>query len=241
MMESILASNTSETSVFVQIIGVIIGAILVKNFVLARFLGLCPFIGVSKKTDTALGMGLAVTFVMTMASIVTWVLHLLLLAPYKTNILYHISRLFGDYKIEQFNLYPILRTLVFILTIATLVQFVEMFIRKASKPLYDALGIYLPLITTNCAVLGVAVLNAESFWTNMGEGMPKNFSFLLCTVQGFASGIGFTLAMMLMAGIRERLELAPLPKPLKGAPIAFIATSLMALAFMGFAGLPVGE
>jgi len=240
-METLLAAAETKTSFFVQVVGVVIGAILVKNFVLARFLGLCPFIGVSKKTDTALGMGMAVTFVMTLAAVVTWLLHLLILAPYKTNILYHIARIFGDYDIKQFNLYPILRTLVFILTIATLVQFVEMFIRKASKPLYDALGIYLPLITTNCAVLGVAVLNAETFWTNLGEGMPRDWSFLLCVVQGFAAGIGFTLAMLLMAGIREKLELAPLPKPLKGAPIAFICTSLMALAFMGFAGLPVGE
>jgi len=214
-----------------------VSAILVKNFVLARFLGLCPFIGVSKKTDTALGMGMAVTFVMTMASAVTWLLHLLLLAPYKTNILYQIARLFGDYKPEQFNLFPILKTLIFILTIAALVQFVEMFIRKSSKALYDSLGIYLPLITTNCAVLGVAVLNAQTFWGNYGEGAPLQLSFLKATVQGFAAGLGFTLAMLLMAGIRERLEIAAVPKPLRGAPIAFVCTSMMALAFTGFAGL----
>jgi len=221
-----------------EFIIIIVGAILVNNYVLVRFLGLCPFIGVSKKTDTALGMGFAVVFVMTLASIVTWLLHLLILSPTEYNLLYQIGKVFSkDVTPLDFNLYPILRTLLFILTIATLVQFVEMFIKKSSKALYDALGIYLPLITTNCAVLGVAVLNSQTFWTNAGEGTPVDFSFLLATVQGFAAGIGFMLAMLLMSGIRERLEMAPLPKPLKGAPIAFICTSLMALSFGGFMGL----
>lgn len=221
-----------------EFIAIVIGAILVKNFIFARFLGLCPFIGVSKKTDTALGMGMAVTFVMTLASIVTWLIHLLFLAPTRYNLIYNIVRIFNESAVPaDFNFVLILRTLTFILVIATLVQFVEMFIKKASPALYDALGIYLPLITTNCAVLGVAVLNSQTFFTKMGEGAPVEFSFLKAVVHGFAAGIGFTVAMLLMSGIRERLEDSLIPEPLKGVPIAFVCTSFMALAFGGFTGL----
>jgi len=221
-----------------EFIAIIIGAILVKNFVLARFLGLCPFIGVSKKTDTALGMGMAVTFVMTLASIVTWLIHLLFLAPTKFNLIYNIVRIFNENaQVSDFNFVLILRTLTFILVIATLVQFVEMFIKKASPPLYDALGIYLPLITTNCAVLGVAVLNSQMFFGKGGVGDPVSFSFLKAVVHGFAAGIGFTVAMLLMSGIRERLEDSAIPESLQGVPIAFVCTSFMALSFGGFTGL----
>ncbi len=219
-------------------IAIIIGAILVKNFVLARFLGLCPFIGVSKKTETALGMGVAVTFVMTLASVATWLIHILFLAPTEYNLIYNIVHLFNSDAVPaSFDFVLILRTLTYILVIATLVQFVEMFIKKASPQLYDALGIYLPLITTNCAVLGVAVLNSQTFFAKMGQGAPVEFSFLKATIHGIAAGIGFTLAMLLMSGIRERLEEAAIPESLKGVPIAFICTGFMALAFGGFAGL----
>ncbi|MCX7703185.1 MAG: electron transport complex subunit RsxA [Planctomycetota bacterium] len=217
---------------------IIISAVLVNNYVLVRFLGLCPFIGVSRRMDTSVGMGMAVIFVMTLASVVTWIIQLLVLSPTEYNLLYQVAHLFWkDAKPSDFNLYPLLRTLLFILAIAALVQFIEMFIKKNSKALYDALGIYLPLITTNCAVLGVTVLNSQVFWANAGEGAPLNLSFLKATVQGFAGGVGFMLAMLLMSGIRERLEMAPIPKALKGAPMAFICTALMALAFGGFAGL----
>lgn len=221
-----------------EFIAIVIGAILVKNFVLAQFLGLCPFIGVSRKTETALGMGMAVTFVMTLASVVTWLIHLLLLAPTKYNLIYNIVHLFDSSAVPAgFDFVLILRTLTFILVIATLVQFVEMFIKKASPALYDALGIYLPLITTNCAVLGVAVINSQTFFAKGGQGAPESFSFLKATVHGFAAGIGFTVAMLLMSGIRERLEDAQIPEPLKGVPVAFVCTSFMALAFGGFTGL----
>jgi electron transport complex protein RnfA len=221
-----------------EFIAIVIGAILVKNFVLARFLGLCPFIGVSKKTDTALGMGMAVTFVMTLASIVTWLIHFLFLAPTKFNLIYNVVRLFNENaQVSDFNFVLILRTLTFILVIATLVQCVEMFIKKASPPLYDALGIYLPLITTNCAVLGVAVLNSQMFFGKGGVGDPVSFSFLKAVVHGFGGGLGFTVAMLLMSGIRERLEDSAIPEPLRGVPIAFICTSFMALSFGGFTGL----
>ncbi len=194
---------------------IIIGAIFVNNFVLSKFLGICPYIGVSKKLDSAFGMGLAVTFVMGVASAASWVVYTYFLNP-KTNVL-------GGMDLTY------IRTIAFILIIAALVQFVEMVIRKSSPVLYNSLGIYLPLITTNCAVLGVAVLNID-----------QNLNFLESTVQGFAAGIGFTLALFLMAGLRERLESAEIPKPLRGIPIAFIMASLMALAFMGFSGLSLG-
>jgi electron transport complex protein RnfA len=189
----------------VGLIQISIGAILINNFVLARFLGLCPFFGVSKKLSSALGMGMAVVFVMSMASMFTWAIDAFVLQPH--NITY-------------------LQTIVFILVIASLVQLVEMAIQKFSPVLYESLGIYLPLITTNCAILGVAKLNT-------GEG----YAFVESLVNGLASGIGFTTALILMAGIREKLELANIPRPLRGLPIAFVTGGLMSIAFLGFAGL----
>lgn len=189
---------------FKALLTIVIAAVFVHNFVLSRFLGLCPFIGVSKRLDSALGMGMAVIFVMTMASLVTWVIQYYILNPFGISYL---------------------RTIAFILTIATLVQFVEMVIQKSSPQLYSALGIYLPLITTNCAVLGAAILN-----------ITDELGLIASLVQGFASGVGFTLALILMSGIRERLDLCAVPKPLEGLPIAFLVAGLMSIAFMGFAG-----
>jgi electron transport complex protein RnfA len=183
----------------------IISAVLVNNFVLARFLGICPFLGVSKKTETAIGMSMAVVFVMTIAALATWLLQTYILVP------------FG---IEY------LQTIVFILVIASLVQLVEMVIQKVSPVLYQALGIFLPLITTNCAVLGVAVLNIQ-----------KGHTFWEAIVFAFGASLGFGLALVLFAGIRERLELADVPKSLRGTAIALITAGLLSLAFMGFAGL----
>ena len=193
---------------------IIISFIFINNFVLSKFLGICPYIGVSKKLDSAIGMGFAVTFVMTVASAATWVIYTYLLQP-ETNV-------FGTDL-------TFLRTIAFILVIAALVQFVEMVVQKTSPVLYNALGIFLPLITTNCAVLGVAMLNIDD-----------KFTFLESVVRGFAAGLGFTLALFLMAGLREKLEMADIPEPLKGVPIAFIVASLMSLAFMGFSGLALG-
>ncbi|MCF7858288.1 MAG: electron transport complex subunit RsxA [Candidatus Cloacimonetes bacterium] len=180
-------------------------AIFVQNFVLMRFLGLCPYIGVSKKLDSALGMGMAVIFVMTMASTFTWLIQTYLLIPL------HIE---------------FLQTIAFILTIASLVQLVEMVIQKTAPALYKSLGVFLPLITTNCAVLGVAILNIQS-----------EFSFIYAILNGLFAGIGFTLVLILMAGIRERLERAGLPLSMRGMPIAMIVAGSMALAFLGFSGL----
>ncbi|MBT3754975.1 MAG: electron transport complex subunit RsxA [Candidatus Cloacimonetes bacterium] len=180
-------------------------AIFVQNFVLMRFLGLCPYIGVSKKLDSALGMGMAVIFVMTMASTFTWLIHTYLLVPL------HIE---------------FLQTIAFILTIASLVQLVEMVIQKTAPALYKSLGVFLPLITTNCAVLGVAILNIQS-----------EYNFILAILNGLFAGIGFTLVLILMAGIRERLERAELPVSMKGMPISMIVAGSMALAFLGFSGL----
>jgi electron transport complex protein RnfA len=187
---------------------ILVSSILVNNFVLARFLGLCPFMGVSKKIDTAVGMGAAVTFVMAVAAMVTWVIQYAILAR------------FG---IEY------LQTIAFILVIAALVQLVEMVIQKTSPVLYQSLGIFLPLITTNCAVLGLAVLNIQ-----------VGYSFLESVVFAIGAALGFTLAMVLMAGIRERIDLGPVPKCFQGLPIAFLTAGLMSLAFMGFAGLVKG-
>ena len=181
------------------------GAILINNFVLTRFLGICPFLGVSKKVETAIGMSLAVLFVMTVASVATWVVQEYILLP--NDLLY-------------------LRTIAFILVIAVLVQFVEMVIQKASPTLYQALGVYLPLITTNCAVLGVTIIN-------MNEG----YTLLQSTVHGVAAAIGFGLAIVVFAGIRERLEFADLPPALEGFPIALIIAGLMSISFFGFQGL----
>ncbi len=191
-----------------ELILILVSAVFVNNFVLARFLGICPFLGVSKKVETALGMGMAVIFVMTVASVVTWFIQYFVLIP------------FG---IEY------LQTIAFILVIASLVQLVEMVVQKSSPVLYQSLGIFLPLITTNCAVLGVAVLNIQ-----------KGYSFLETVVFALGASIGFTLAMMLFAGLRERLDLCPVPRSFRGTAIALVTAGLLSLAFMGFAGLVKG-
>lgn len=184
---------------------ILFGAVFINNFVLARFLGICPFMGVSKQVETSLGMGGAVTFVMALAGTVTWALQYYILVPLGLEYL---------------------QTIVFILVIASLVQFVEMFLKKSVPNLYSALGIFLPLITTNCAVLGVAILNIQNEYT-----LPATIT------HSVGAAIGFTLALTLLAGIRERLELADVPECFKGAPIAFISAGLLAIAFMGFAGM----
>ncbi len=181
-----------------------IGAILTENFVLVQFMGICPFLGVSKKVETATGMGLAVIFVMACASGITYFVNLLL-------------NLLG---------LAYMRTIAFILVIAVLVQFVEMFLKKSIPALYSSLGIYLPLITTNCAVLGVALLN-----------VTKKLGFVESLVYGATAGVGFTLAIVLLAGVRERLESSNIPEFLKGMPITLITAGLLSVAFMGFSGL----
>ncbi len=182
-----------------------VAAVLVNNFVLSRFLGICPFLGVSKKTETALGMGMAVLFVMVVASVVTWFIQRYLLVPFGLQYL---------------------QTIAFILVIASLVQLVEMVVQKVSPALYQALGIFLPLITTNCAVLGVAVINVQ-----------RDFGFVHTVVFSAGAAIGFTLAIVLFAGLRERLELSRVPKAFEGTAIALVTAGLLSLAFMGFAGL----
>ena len=211
---------------FQTLIVISIGSIFVSNFVLSRFLGLCPYIGVSKQLDSAVGMGMAVIFVMTMASLVTFTIYYYFLSPTPANLIF---KLLMKSKGTPPDL-TFLRTISFILVIATVVQFLEMVIQKMSPGLYRSLGIYLPLITTNCAVLGVSILNIDSSYT-----------LLETLVNAISSGIGFTLALVLMAGIREKLELANVPKAMKGAPIAFIMAGLMSLAFLGFAGLKIGS
>lgn len=199
-------------------------AVFVQNFVLAQFLGLCPFIGVSKKKSAALGMGMAVIFVMTLASVVTMLIYLFLLDPPESlDIL----------GLKKYNMSIYLDIVSFILVIAGLVQFVEMAMRKLVPTLYKALGIYLPLITTNCAVLGVTQINVSRFVTpdaGFADIMLKT------ALNGFFGGVGFLVAMLLMSSIRERLQSAPIPESLAGVPIAFITAACMALAFMGFAG-----
>lgn len=185
----------------------LVSTALVNNVVLIKFLGLCPALGVSKKMDAALGMGMATTFVITLAAGASWMLEHWLLVPLNLGFL---------------------RILTFILVIAAAVQFIEMVIRKVSPALYDSLGIYLPLITTNCAVLGVALLNVQS-----GAGLFKSLLY------GFGSAVGFTLVLVIFAGLRERLAIARVPKAFAGTPIAFITISLLAMAFMGFSGLNV--
>ncbi len=204
---------------------IIITAVFINNFVFARFLGTCPYLGVSKKLDSALGMGMAVIFVLVMASAVTWIVYNFLLQPNSSIFKY----IFASHQAPDLTF---LRTIVFILVIASLVQFVEMVIQKFSPTLYKALGIYLPLITTNCIILAVAILNVS-------PDPQYNFNFIESIVHGFSAGVGFMLALILMAGIRERLELAPVPKPLRGVPIAFIMAGLMAIAFLGFSGLKI--
>jgi len=184
---------------------VAIGSALVNNFIMAQFLGICPFLGVSKKISTAAGMGVAVIFVIALASAVCYVVHNFLLVPLNMEYLY---------------------TIAFILVIAALVQLVEMFMKKSSPALYQALGVYLPLITTNCAVLGVTVIN-----------MDKNYDFITSVVNGIFAAVGFTLVIVLFAGIRERLERANIPKAFEGFPIALAAAGLMSIAFLGFQGL----
>ncbi|MCK9557267.1 MAG: RnfABCDGE type electron transport complex subunit A [Candidatus Cloacimonetes bacterium] len=189
-------------------------AIFIQNFVLSRFLGLCPYLGVSKKLDSAMGMGMAVIFVMTLASAFTFLINVYLLLPYGLSYL---------------------QTIAFILTIAALVQFVEMVIQKNAPALYKSLGVYLPLITTNCAVLGVAIINTQAF---RSDGVTP-YNFLDSTLNGFFSGVGFTFVLLAMAGIRQRLEKVELPKAMRGMPIALILAGTMALAFYGFMGFNI--
>ncbi len=198
-----------------QFLVIIINTVFINNFILSKFLGLCPFIGVSKQTRPAVSMGLAVIFVMTMASFISWPIYNYILIPH--NLEY-------------------LRTLSFILVIASFVQFTEMVIRKFAPVLHRAFGIYLPLITTNCAVFGVTILNTNVFFLG---GKAVEASFLKSVIQGFGAGVGFLLAMLLMSGIRERLEFADVPESLKDVPITFIVASLMSLAFLGFSGFKI--
>jgi electron transport complex protein RnfA len=199
--------------------------VFVSNFVLAQFLGLCPFLGVTKKTDSAVGMGLAVIFVMALASSVTWLIYHYMLLPASVSGFNVFSSMVG----KDTSLELVLKTMSYILVIATLVQLVELAMKKNTPALYRALGIYLPLITTNCAVLGVALLNTTN--------TPEVLTFWAATIQGFWAGVGFLLVMVLMSGIRERIDMLPVPESMRGMPIAFICTALMALSFMGFGGL----
>lgn len=188
-------------------ISIIVTAIFVNNIVFAQFLGICPFLGVSKKLSSALGMGAAVTFVMALATAVTWLLQTYLLTPFGLEFM---------------------QTIVFILVIAALVQMLEIIMKKVAPALYQALGVFLPLITTNCAVLGVAILVVRD---NLDLGQS--------VVYAVSTALGFTLALTLFAGIREQLELADIPRPMRGAPIALICAGLLALAFMGFSGIKI--
>lgn len=191
-----------------SLFAIFISALFVNNFVLSRFLGICPFLGVSKKVETSVGMSMAVTFVMLLASLITYMLQVLVL--------------------DKFGL-GYLQTIMFILVIASLVQLVEMFVKKASPTLYEALGVYLPLITTNCAVLGLAILNIQ-----------MEFNLIELVVNSVGAALGFSMAIILFAGIRERLELSNLPRAMQGFPIALITAGLMAMAFLGFAGFSIG-
>ena len=191
-----------------SLLGILLSAILTENFILVKFYGICPFMGVSKKIDTALGMGMAVTFVMALASAATWAVN--------------------EFLLKTLNL-EYMQTVAFILVIASIVQVVEMFLKKSVPSLYRALGIFLPLITTNCAVLGVALVNAQ-----------EGYDFLQSVVNGACGGLGFTLSIVLFASVRERVEKADCPESFKGYPIALISAGLLALAFMGFSGLKIG-
>ena len=190
-----------------ELLAITLGAILANNFIFSQFLGICPFLGVSKKVDTAVGMGIAVTFVMGLASAITWLVNTFILIPFDLGYM---------------------QTVAFILVIASLVQFIEMFLQKSMPTLYTALGVYLPLITTNCAVLGVALLNIQN-----------SYNFIESVVYGITGGLRFLLAIVLFASIRERLVFADYPKCWDGFPIALVTAGLMALAFMGFSGLKV--
>ena len=195
---------SSTTSIF----AIILSAVLTNNFIFSQFLGCCPFLGCSSKIDTAAGMGLAVTFVMGLASAICWL----------------VDQLLCLWHLEVF-----LRTIAFILVIAALVQFIEMFLKKSIPSLYSALGIYLPLITTNCAVLGVVLLNTQ-----------YSFGFLQSVVYGVFGGLGFMLAICLFASVREKLEFADYPESFEGFPICLVSAGLLALAFMGFSGMKIG-
>lgn len=190
-----------------ELLAITLGAILANNFIFSQFLGICPFLGVSKKVDTAVGMGIAVTFVMGLASAVCYAVN--------------------EFVLVRFGL-EYMQTVTFILVIASLVQFVEMFLQKSMPSLYTALGVYLPLITTNCAVLGVVLLNVQN-----------NYNFISSVVYGITGGLGFLLAIVLFASVRERMEFSKWPKAFDGFPIALVAASLISLAFMGFSGLKV--
>lgn len=192
---------------FTELFSIALGAILVNNFIFAQFLGICPFMGVSKKIDTAMGMGMAVIFVMGVASAVCWPIN--------------------HFILEKFDL-VFMQTVTYILVIASLVQFVEMFLQKVMPSLYEALGVYLPLITTNCAVLGVVLQNTQN-----------SYGFIESLVYGVTGGVGFLLAIVLFASVRERLEFAECPKAFEGFPIALVTAGLLALAFLGFSGLKV--
>ncbi|MCI5682633.1 MAG: electron transport complex subunit RsxA [Eubacteriales bacterium] len=189
---------------FAALVALSLNAILIENFIFSKFLGICPFLGVSKKTNTAVGMGLAVIFTMTLASALTYVVYRFILVPAELEYL---------------------KTIAFIIVIASLVQFIEMFLQKSLPALYSALGIYLPLITTNCAVLGVALLN-----------ITNEYNFLFSVVYGFMAGVGFLLAIVLLSLVRERIEYCDIPEPFRGFPIALIASGLLSIAFMGFSG-----
>lgn len=193
-----------------ELIGIFFAMVFVNNFVFAKSIGLCPYLGVSKYFSSAVGMSLAVIFVMTLTSAVTWIIYNYILIPFHIQYLYIIA---------------------FILVIAALVQLVEMILEKTSPGLYKALGIYLPLITTNCAVLGIAVLNKDMFFGPKG---PLPGSFIKSVINGFGGGVGFAVALLLMSGIREKLELSDIPDSMKEIPIAFITAAIMSIAFMGF-------
>ena len=192
---------------FTKLLEITLSAILINNFIFSQFLGICPFMGVSKKMDTAAGMGMAVIFVMGLAAAMSWVINEFLLIPLGLEYL---------------------QTLAYILVIASLVQFVEMFLKKGMPSLYSALGIYLPLITTNCAVLGAVLINTQN-----------NYNFIESVVYGVTGGIGFLIAIVLFASIREKLRFAEYPKAFEGFPIALVAAGLLALAFMGFSGMKI--
>ena len=189
------------------VLGILIAALLSENFILVKFYGICPFMGVSKKIDTALGMGMAVTFVMALASAACWLVNEYMLVPLSLGYM---------------------QTVAFILVIASIVQVVEMFLKKSVPALYKALGVFLPLITTNCAVLGVALVNVQ-----------EGYDFLQSVINGAAGGLGFTLAIVLFASVRERVDKTDCPQAFKGFPITLISAGLLALAFMGFSGLKI--
>ena len=191
-----------------EYLSIIFKAILANNIVFAQFLGICPFIGVSKNLESAFGMGMAVTFVMAIATAVTWLLQTFVLVPCGLEYI---------------------QTIAFILVIAVLVQMLEIIMKKVSPALYAALGVFLPLITTNCAVLGVAIIVAQ-----------KNFGFLYSVVYAIATALGFALALAIFAGIRTQLELADVPRPMRGVPVALVTAGILAMAFMGFAGITIG-